>query len=188
MKKAALAIIMLLAFVNATAQFRYGLRLGGAFCLPTGDMTIDGGNGFAGGLSADYTFGTSNVGVALSVEYQRRNICVNTSDNQPFDISGSNFGGDFVSTAIDFRYHVPTPWLYGIISPYAVTGPDLAWRINSAHGRRFHVGWNLGAGIDIINFVRLAGGYRFGINNINHDGPTLHDSGAFVSVSLLFSI
>ncbi len=188
MRKAVPAIIMLLAFVNATAQFRYGLRLGGAFCLPTGDMTIDGGNGFVGGLSVDYTFGASNVGVAMSVEYQRRNICVNTSDNPTFGIADSNFGGDFVSTVIDFRYHVPTPWLYGIISPYVVTGPDLAWRINSAHSRRFHVGWNLGAGIDIINFVRLAGGYRFGINNINHDGPTLHDSGAFVSVSLLFSI
>lgn len=172
-----------------SAQFHYGVRLGGVFNHPCGKSvagapSLDGGSGFSGGLTADYIFPRVNFSVAASVLYERRNIwATSTPDN-----SKVKFGGNFIAVPIDLKYRLPIHILYDMVSPHVFTGPDLAWRLNDAAGRNFHLGWNVGLSVDVINLLQFSGGYRFGINDINPGGYKLRDSGGFFAAAILFSL
>lgn len=189
MKKTAIIILLMLSTITMSAQFHYGVRLGGVFDRPCSEKadglpSIDGGSGFSGGLTADYVFSRINFSVAASVLYEHRNIWATT----PHDNAKVKFGGNFIAVPIDLKYRLPIHILYDMVSPHILTGPDLAWRLNHAAGRDFHIGWNVGLSVDVINLLQFSGGYRFGINDINPGGYTLRDSGAFFAAAILFSI
>ncbi len=173
--------------MTLSAQMHYGLRIGGVFNSPLSSnaprsTSVDGGSGFAGGLTANYIFPRYNMGIGASVLYERRSM---TASSEGID---TRFGGDFIAIPIDLKYRLPISVFHDLVSPHVFTGPDLAWRLNKAQGRRFHAGWNVGVSIDAISLLEISGGYRFGLGNINPDGYKLRDSGGFIAVAILFSI
>lgn len=185
MKKLVLILLMLLPAAFATAQFHYGLRLGGEFTRPTasGGASVYGGNGFAGGLTANYVLPKAPLAFTASVLYERRNITATDANN-----STCSFGHNVIAVPADLGYRLPLHLVRDLVSPYVFTGPDLAWRLGDCYGRDFHFGWNVGVRIDVIDLLQLSGGYRFGINNIAPGPNKLRDSGGFFSVAILFSI
>ena len=189
-------IIMLLAVIAASmtaqAQWRYGIRLGGAFSRPTGSnefCELKGGNGFSGGLAIEWQMPAGGLAVGASALYERRNTSAGmlTDGAQSPTRTYSTIGRNYIAVPIDIKYKFGIPAIGGLAGPYVFTGPDLAWRLDSGIGPRTHMGWNVGAGFDIINFVQVSAGYRFGITNIGKDvAEKWRDSGAFVAVTILF--
>lgn len=169
-------ILCLMGCLGADAQLRYGLQLGGEFTRPGGAMHAVGGNGFAGGLEAEYQIPSTGLGFDIAALYSRRHI----------NLPGTTDGGtDFISVPLDIRYHLPLGFTRDLAAIFPFTGPDFAWRVDGGLGKRFHPGWRFGVGISVINFVRISGGYRLGINEI---APGIRDSGGFVAASILFDI
>ena len=76
------------------------------------------------------------------------------------------------------------------------TGPVFSFRLdhndaNPLRSKRFQPGWEVGLGFDIINFIQLSGGYRFGLGNAVADFegfPTavLHTNGWNLNATILF--
>lgn len=175
----------------AKGEWRYGLRLGGDFTLPTAEKqdavpAPKGGSGFTGGITFEWQMPTSGLAIGLSATYQRRNITAySLSSTGDSPATSYRLGKDFLAFPLDFKYKFWLPATHNTVAPYILTGPDLAVALQD-YGRRMHFGWNVGAGLDIINFLEISGGYRFGINSVNPGMPDVHDSGAFVAVALLF--
>lgn len=197
MNKTQRLIIMLLAVmaasITAQAQWRYGIRLGGAFSRPTGSnefCELKGGNGFSGGLAFEWQMPTGGLAIGASALYERRNTSAGMlSDDGPgvFKRDYFQIGRNYIAVPIDIKYKFGIPAIGGLAGPYVFTGPDLAWRLGGGIGPRTHMGWNVGAGFDIINFVQVSAGYRFGITNLGKDyDEKWRDSGAFVAVTILF--
>lgn len=187
MKKVALTLILLLSTLSLSAQLHYGLRIGGVFSAPHSSnapqsTSIDGGSGFAGGITANYLLPRCSMAFGASVLYERRNLAGISEGVK------TQYGGDFIAIPIDVKYRIPASIFHDLVSPYIFTGPDLAWRVNDACGRKFHAGWNVGVSIDAISLLEISGGYRFGLGNINPDGYKLRNSGGFIAVAILFSI
>ncbi|MCM1452537.1 MAG: PorT family protein [Clostridium sp.] len=190
MKK--IALIILAAFCAAIcsqAQLRYGARVGGVFNHPTGSKELKGGNGFAGGLALEFQLPVLPFAIGATAMYERRNEWQEVAASEGVAAGRNTIGKNYISVPIDIKYKIGIPAIASLAGPYIFTGPDFAWRLGSGMGPRTHVGWNVGAGFDIINVLQISGGYRFGITNINPtDGPKWHDSGAFVAVTVLFDI
>lgn len=190
MKKLALILVAVICTaIAAQAQFRYGVRLGGTFPHPTGSEHLKGNSGFTGGLACEFQLPVLPFAFGASVNYERRNESYHYTMVDTGVDKHSTLGRNYISVPIDIKYKFSIPIISGLVSPYVLTGPDFAWRLGGGVGPRTHIGWNVGAGLDIINFIQVSGGYRFGMTNINpSDGPKWHDSGAFVAVALLFDI
>lgn len=188
MKKRILSIIVFFASVFfASAQLRYGINLGCGFTNPTGkdieNVTISGGSGLVGGLQLEYQLPMSGLafGVAALYEHRPMNLKMVSDTDKPGKFS-EKCGGDFIAIPIEIKYKFDIGIFHNLVSPYVLTGPDLAVRIKQAQGSSLHTGWDVGAGIDFVNFIQISGGYRFGLNKIYG----LHDNGAFLNFGILF--
>ncbi len=183
MKRIYLLIILAICSLTAASQLRYGLKLGGDFTRPTAkEIVAHGGSGFTGGLQIEYQLPTSGFAFEADILYERRNI--NTMEDN--EDATHKFGGNFLALPITIKYKIPIKSLFELISPFISTGPDFALRINAASGSRFHTGWNLGLGLDVINFIQINAGYRFGINDICPGLGTIRNNGWFFDVGILF--
>lgn len=191
MKKITLIIVAVIcATLASRAQFRYGLRVGGTFDHPTGSKMVKGGNGFAGGLAFEFQFPVLPFAIGASAIYEHRNERMEVPLDGSDGYESKALARNFISVPIDIKYKIGIPAIGGLAGPYVFTGPDFAWRLGKGEGPRTHVGWNVGGGFDILNFIQISGGYRFGITNICPKGidGKWHDSGAFVALTLLFDI
>lgn len=188
MKKKILPTIVFLACVFfASAQLRYGISLGCGFTHPTGkdieNVTIQGGSGFIGGLQLEYQLPMNGLafGIATLYEHRPMNLNMVSETDEPGKFS-EKCGGDFIAIPIEIKYKFDIGLFHNLISPYVLTGPDLAVRLKQAQGSSLHTGWDVGAGIDLVNFIQISGGYRFGLNKIYG----LRDNGAFLKFGILF--
>lgn len=188
-----IAAFIMLSVMPISAQWRYGVRLGGEFTRPYRDSqllgcgAVYGGSGFSGGLTLEWQMPTCGFATGVSLLYQRRTI----NEEPPFygskdKLELRKLGGDFLALPIDLKYKFFLSATKNLVAPYLFSGPDLALRLGkSQNTNAFHFGWNFGAGLDIINFLQLSGGYRLGISEISKAGEC-RDSGGFVSVAILF--
>lgn len=190
--------ILLLCYVCVApiqAQLRYGIKLGAEFSHPSAknsfDATIDGGSGFTGGLQLEYQMPVCGLAFGVSALYEHRVMNVETPlyyriyPDHPANAPNTTIdksGGDFLAVPIDIKYKANLGILHNLVTPYVLTGPDFAFRLNKAVGSSTHLGWNVGGGIDIVNFIQISGGYRFGLNKIYG----MRDNGAFVNIGILF--
>ncbi|MCF0220397.1 MAG: outer membrane beta-barrel protein [Muribaculaceae bacterium] len=190
MKKITLFLILvsLFATLDMAAQWRYGIRVGGEFSRPTyakdQGHTINGGSGFAGGLTLEWQLPKSGFALGTAVLYERRNI------NEVLEKETVlKYGGDFIAIPLDIKYKFPLNFLRQLAAFMVITGPDFGIRLNKDDtSRRFHFGWNVGGGIDVVNFVQIIGGYRFGINDVSYGGLKLKDSGGYIGAIIQFAM
>lgn len=81
------------------------------------------------------------------------------------------------------------------VPPMVYTGPSLLFRLGKANPEQmstksFQPGWDVGIGLDIINFIQLSAGYRFGLGNAITKsivpGACIHTNGWNVSANIIF--
>lgn len=117
--------------MSVSAQFRYGLRLGGVFETPTPTHLWDGGSGFAGGVTCEWQSSSSGIAVGASLNYERRTM---NYAGDALTLIGyeppQDAGGDFLALPIDVKYKFMLPALKELAGPYVLTGPDIALRLS----------------------------------------------------------
>ncbi len=131
-------IIFLVFFAVASAQLRYGIRLGGEFTHPTGEeismVSIKGGSGFVGGLQLEYQLPMCGLAFGVAALYEHRTMNLEMIENGSVNKMTEKCGGDFIGVPIDVKYKFDVGILHNLLSPYVLTGPDLAFRLNQAQG------------------------------------------------------
>lgn len=192
--------VMLMPFATKS-QFRYGIRVGGEINTShlTGatDFSIKHGSGFSGGFTFDYMSESIGLGADISLLYTHGATRIHCGD--PHSATREyQLGNDFIQIPLHAKYIFPLKTTGKIAGPFIYTGPTLLMRLDGdADGspvstRRLQPGWDLGAGFDIVNFIQLSAGYRFGLSDAFHgykglDGDSrLRNDGVTISVALLF--
>lgn len=187
--------LILLPTVTAHAQLRYGIRLGGFFSRPSlnnaSTAAIECGNGFSGGLMLEYQIHGNGVAADIAVLYTRYS-------SRLFNASGAweDPCKDFIEIPLHIKYKFWLPAFHNLFGPMVYTGPSLMIRTGDGQApdmkiKRVQPGWDMGIGFDIVNFIQITGGYRFGLGNAISDfsgfpEACLRTNGWNISANLIF--
>ncbi len=192
-------LLLLLALgctTAATAQLRYGFRFGGEFAAASlknaAGYRLENRSGFSGGLALEYQVPVNGLAADIAVLYTR----YNTRIANPGEDNLHSFGRNFIEVPIHLKYKF---WLHStkdLFGPLVYTGPSFMMAVGSKSDnplstKRFQPGWDVGIGFDIINFIQITGGYRFGLGNAVDafsaaPDATLRTNGWNISATLLF--
>lgn len=184
-----------LVIMPVSGQWRYGLRVGGSFASPslskTEDVRVENGSGFTGGLMLEYQIPTNGFCVDVSVLYERYSFKLVSADRQRIKSTKN-----LIDIPVHLKYKFPVKFMSNVINPLIYTGPELSLICgktgDATHDmKRFVPRWDVGLGIDIVNFIQITGGYSFGLtNNLKQDdadkSPALRFNGWNVGVNILF--
>lgn len=201
MKLSILKLSVLSALIFAcsgisSAQLRYGFNFGGSFAearlSDASGFSLDNQSGFRGGLVLEYQLPSSGLAFDGSVLYHRYNTRLIEHSND----ARSAFGRNFIELPLNVKYKFWISSINNLAAPFIFTGPSFMFNVSSSKltllkQKRFQPGWNVGIGLDVINFLQLQAGYRFGIGNslrslAGADDASLHTSGWHLSAILLF--
>ncbi len=157
----------------ASARLRYGVRLGGdiaALRLTDADgYGMRNRSGFSGGLVLEYQFEKCGFAPDIAVLYTRRSAMLKMSGGDR-----SAFGRDFIEIPLHLKYKFWLKSTSDLVAPLVYAGPSLSIRVGD-HGSGpmttniLQPGLDVGIGFDVINFVQLTAGYRFGLGNACHN-------------------
>ncbi len=189
-----IVLIVLAGSLTSTAQLRYGFRLGGAFAAASlGDapgISMKNGSGFSGGLLLEYQMENNGFAPDIAVLYTRY------SSKLMDEVSGpAKIGRDFIEVPLHLKYKFYLSSTNNLVAPMIYTGPSILFRLGKGNPERISTksvqpGWDVGIGLDIINFIQLSAGYRFGLGNALSEsavpGVCLHTNGWNVSANIIF--
>ncbi len=187
-------LVVILTSLSASSQLRYGFRLGGAIAKAslTGapGMSMKNGSGFSGGLLLEYQMESCGFAPDIAVLYTRY------SSRLIDEVSGpAKIGRNFIEVPLHLKYKFYLSSTNNLVAPMVYTGPSLLVRLGKGNPEQMSTksvqpGWDLGIGIDIINFIQLSAGYRFGLGNAVSDsavpGTCLHTNGWNVAANIIF--
>ena len=187
-------LVIILMSLSATAQLRYGFRLGGSFAKASlsdaPGMSMKNGSGFSGGLLLEYQMESCGFAPDIAVLYTRY------SSRLIDEVSGPvKLGRDFIEVPLHLKYKFYLSSTNNLVAPMIYTGPSLLVRLGKGNPEQLSTkslqpGWDVGIGFDIINFIQLSAGYRFGIGNAVSQsavpGACLHTNGWNVSANIIF--
>lgn len=197
MKKTVLFLFFILTIslcAPAGAQLRYGFRFGGSFAKArlsdAPGLSLKNGSGFSGGLMLEWQMEKNGFAPDIAILYTRYNSRV-----APPDASPVSFGRNFIEVPLHLKYKFFLSKTKNLVAPLVYTGPSLFFRLG--HGdsepiatKTVQPGWDVGLGIDIINFIQITAGYRFGLGNaLSHayiPDASLHTDGWNLSANLIF--
>lgn len=187
-------MIILLPSIHSSAQLRYGLRLGGDFASQSlgnaPGLSLKNGSGFSGGLLLEYQMENNGFAPDIAVLYTRY------SSKLIDEVSGpAKLGRNFIEVPLHLKYKFFLSATNNLVAPMIYTGPSLLFRLGKGNPeqlstRAVQPGWDLGIGFDIINFIQLSAGYRFGLGNAISSsavpGACLHTNGWNLSANIIF--
>ncbi|MBD5358172.1 MAG: PorT family protein [Bacteroides sp.] len=191
-----LSLITLLCFsTGASSQLRYGFRFGGEFASAqlknAPGYSLDNRSGFSGGLDLEYQFTKCGFAPDLAIVYKRYNTRLKSDYQSP-----KSFGRDFIEVPLRLKYKFWLKSTKDLVGPMIYTGPSVMFRLDNGKDcpmttKRIQAGWDVGIGFDIINFIQITGGYRFGLGNTVDSfagipAASLHTNGWHVDVTILF--
>ena len=188
-----LLAIMLIS-LSASAQLRYGFRLGGSFAKASlseaPGMSIKNSSGFSGGLLLEYQMENCGFAPDIAVLYTRY------SSRLIDEVSGpAKLGRDFIEVPLHLKYKFYLSSTNNLVAPMVYTGPSILCRLGKSNPEQLSTksvqsGWDVGIGLDIINFIQLSAGYRFGLGNAVSrsavPGACIHTNGWNVSANIIF--
>ena len=125
------------------------------------------------------------------MEYARHNTRLVEEGEKPV-----SFGRNFIDIPLHLKYKFWLRSTYSLFAPMIYTGPVFSLRLDHdgsypMTSKKFQPGWDVGIGFDIINFIQITGGYRFGLGNavknfVGFPDAELKTNGWNVSATLLF--
>ena len=149
--------------MTLSAQVRFGVRGG----LTVGELRfdreiIDSDNrvGYCGGLLIDCNIPVVGLGVEASVMYTHRNNRLTNGDKV--------YKRHYIDIPVMARFRLPITGLQNVFAPLIYTGPSFSVLFNengpSTHDNsRTYLSWDVGAGADLFNHLRLTATYGIGI-------------------------
>ncbi|MBR7011420.1 MAG: PorT family protein [Muribaculaceae bacterium] len=160
-----LLLVMALACVMpARSQVRFGIRGGITLNELKFDRNVihsDNRVGYCGGLLLDLNIPVVGLGLEASVMYTHR-------DNRLTDHERV-FKRDYIDIPVYARYRLALPAIKKVFVPMVFTGPDFSILFSenapsNYKNRKTYLSWDVGAGADLFNRVRLTATYGIGIS------------------------
>lgn len=164
--------VVLAAALPASAQFRFGPRLGTQINSLSFDKDVfnsENRAGFTGGLMIEFTVPVVNLGFDLSAMYVHR------VDNVKSDNLAANFKsfkGDYIEIPLHLKWKLGLPLVGKIVSPYIFTGPSAAFlaskrAITEAYSaKKCSWSWDFGLGVELFRHLQVGASYGLGMNKI----------------------
>lgn len=187
---------MLLGLTSvASAQLRYGIRIGGEFASAqlknAPGYSLDNRSGFSGGLVLEYQMQKCGFAPDIAVLYTRYNTRLKPDSKSP-----SSFGRNFIEVPLHLKYKFWLKSTKNLMGPMIYTGPSVMFRLDHGDSQpltthKVQGAWDVGIGFDIVNFIQITGGYYFGLGNAANSmsgfpEATLHTNGWHVGATILF--
>lgn len=153
----------------ASAQLRYGFRFGGDIAAArlsgVRNASLSNKSAFSGGIVLEYQMPRCGFAPDIAVLYTRYNTRLSEEGESPV-----SFGRNFIEVPLHLKYKFWMKSFHDLFGPMVYTGPSVAFRIgNDANAplssNKVQAGWDVGIGFDIVNFIQISGGYRFGLGN-----------------------
>ena len=170
-----LALAIVIA-IPASAQFRWGVRLGtevNSMRLDKSVFNNENRAGFTGGLMCEFTVPIIGVGFDLSAMYVHRvsNSTVTTSNaDDAALVESSRFKNrDYIEIPLNLKYKLSLPVVSKILVPYVTTGPSFSVltskrAITEAYkNKALDVAWNFGVGLQLFTHLQVGASYGLGI-------------------------
>ncbi|MDE6298805.1 MAG: PorT family protein [Muribaculaceae bacterium] len=164
-----LFVIALATACGAEAQLRYGFRFGGMFASSrlkdAPGMSLKNRSGFSGGLLLEWQMERNGFAPDIAVLYTRYNTRIAENGGTP-----KSFGRNFIEVPLHLKYKFYISKTNNLVAPMVYTGPSLLFRLGHSDAtplstKAVQPGWDVGIGLDIVNFIQITGGYRFGLGN-----------------------
>lgn len=162
--KTLMALLLALTAMTATAQVRLGVRGG----ITVGEMRFnrdlvssDNRVGYTGGLVLDFNIPVVGLGIEASAMYTHRNNRLSDGERV--------FKRHYIDIPVMARFVLPIPSLRHVFAPLVYTGPcvSVLFDENAPEGydsRKTVLSWDVGAGADLFNHLRLTATYGIGIS------------------------
>lgn len=191
-----IAVLMMAGIsLGASAQLRYGFRLGGEFASASlkdaGSYFMRNRSGFSGGLALEYQMPHCGFAPDIAALYTRYNTQVESTAT-----GMHNSGRDFIEVPLHLKYKFWLKSAKELFAPMIYTGPSVMFRLCNGDSevlktKSVQAGWDVGIGFDIVNFIQIAGGYRFGLGNAvdqfaGYTDASIHAKGWNISATILF--
>ena len=162
------AIVSIAAAVPASAQLKFGLKVGPAvnshkFQSDNWEETFSTDNraGFVGGAMVEFTVPLIGVGVDASLLYVHREA-KSTTDN---------IKRDYIDIPINLKYKFSIPVIDNVLRPFVTTGPSFAFLASkkgideALENKTTDIAWNFGFGVELLKHVQVAASYGLGLTN-----------------------
>lgn len=173
-----LAAVALLTVTAASAQLKFGPRIGVAFNNLKFDKSVaatENRAGFTGGVQLEYMLPITNLGIDASLMYvHRSNVVVYAQDvdaeAEEVTINGEKKSRDYIEIPLNVKYKIGLPVVGKFISPYIFTGPSFAFNLNKKDvtaaltNKTFDCAWNFGLGIEFFTHLQISASYGLGLS------------------------
>ncbi len=172
-KKILLTLLVVLCGMGvANAQLRFGVKAGlnlNSIHLNNAAANFDDDNkcGYTLGVMTEFQVPLIGLCFDLSAMYTRMNTELTEEQKD------MNIGKDFLEIPLNIKYKFGLPIVGSIISPYLLTGPSVAIKLNknekgpdAIQTKGVQAVWNVGVGVELVKHLQIQGSYGFGMNNI----------------------
>ena len=171
-RKVILTLIVALCGMGvANAQFRFGVKAGLNlnsihFNKLEDNLKKDNQCGYTAGVMTEFTVPVIGIAADLSLMYTRMN-----SEVEAVEGVKTSYNKNFLEIPLNLKYKLGLPMIGHIITPYILTGPSFAIKLDknsldAIKTKTCQVAWNVGVGVELIKHLQITGAYGFGINNI----------------------
>ena len=163
-KKITFIVLMMAVVLPAAAQVRLGVRGGvtvGKLRFDRELISSDNRVGYTGGLLLDMNIPIVGIGIEASAMYTHRNNRL-TDETQYFK-------RHYIDIPVYARYRMTIPSLSRVFAPVIFTGPTFSILFNedaptNYKNSKTFLSWDVGAGADLFNHLRLTASYGIGIS------------------------
>ncbi len=167
----AVAALMLLIAVPASAQFQYGIKAGLNITKPSLDMDMvkkDNQTGFFVGVMAEFSVPIIGVGVDASLLYNNKGMkLADATTANAWEVSKHL---QYIDIPINLKYTYGLGSLAGV---FVTTGPQFSFNVGSKSVSIKSIGdytlrdsefsWNVGLGAKLLGHLQVAYNYNIGI-------------------------
>lgn len=175
-----IAALLVAGTTSTSARLRYGFRFGGDFAAArlkdAPDATLKNRSGFSGGLVLEYQLPKCGFAPDIALLYTRYSTRLAEQGKHP-----ESFGRNFIEIPLHLKYKFWLKSTHNLFAPMIYTGPSVAFRVGHHSSSVMETdiaqaGWDVGIGFDLVNFIQISGGYRFGLGNAIKNYTTYPDA------------
>lgn len=152
------------------------------------DFNSDNSLGFNFGAVYDYALPVENLFITSEFGFATRGIEFKDLDDLEEDTKETLY---YLEVPVDIMFVFPVANNFEVLSK---TGPMLGFGVAASEKevfdeafKRFHLAWNVGLGIQVLNHHRISFDYNFGLNNIaKEDDGKVHMNNFGLSYTYMF--